>query len=193
MPDQEPDKVLDILVGEYESCTKYIRELESQTQKISGLSFSIIGIAFGIGVKENIHAIFLLIPAALIAFIFYIINLAESITILGSYGADLEERINDRVGAIVLRWETKLSPKFRHGNLSRMLLTVISLIATLVMFIYALNQTFGYYSRTVFWLQVVFLGLSLIGAVGLIIQIPKLRPKVLKVCRQLDEKKDSTP
>ncbi len=84
------------------------------------------------------------------AFIFYTINIYESVMVLGGYAASLEEDINNRIRAKVLKWEHELSPKFGHFNLSSIYLIIAGLGVSLGAMFFSFNRVFFYYRRSLF-------------------------------------------
>jgi hypothetical protein len=135
-------KAIDILIDEYRRGSASIQSLFSQNEKVTSVWLALIGFVFGIGLKENIAPIFLLMPPAVIALLFYLIYIYEHIMILGGYLASLEIRINDELKAKVLRWETEVSPQWLHFRLSVILMLSIVLSMSLAVISYSIFHTF---------------------------------------------------
>ena len=179
-------KAVDVLRDEYKRSSDGILNLLSQNEKVTSVWLALIGFVFGIGLKENIAPIFLLMPPAVIALLFYLIYIYEHIMILGGYIASLENRINKELKAKVLRWETEVSPRWVHFRLSVILMLSIVLLMSLAVVSYSIVHTYGYYPKAITWLQIIFVFLMLSIAFGLMIRLRRLHSQVQRDCHELE-------
>ena len=124
--------VLRLLLEEYRRYDKDIQRLLALYEKVAGIWITLIMVAFGIGLKEGVHQIFLLLPVVILTVFFYTINMYELIMTTGGNIAALEEQINDIVEAKVLVWESELSLKLHHSRKSSYMIILLSVGSSLL-------------------------------------------------------------
>jgi magnesium-transporting ATPase (P-type) len=186
MRDEHKDTTFEVLLAEYWRAMKAPAGLLDEGQKGAGFWVTLTVVAFGVGLKENLIQVFLLIPIAHVLMLFYLINIYERTMTMAGYLTSMEEKINSSLGQRTLRWETDLSPRFHQFRLTTWFLIIVWTGLSIGMIVYALWRSYMKYP-TLSEIETGFVALSLLVAVGLLRKLPALRQQAKEFCHTLDQ------
>ena len=184
MSDENTDKLLGILLDEYKRSSSYTHQMEGQLEKIAAIWIAVIAVIFGIGLKENIPVIFLLLPVLIFLVLLYTICFFEVVVIAGGYTASIEVRINGLIGASVLYWESRIVSQISHLRASIWILLIVGLTSAVGIIIYSAHRCFYYYPK-LFWVQLGFVCITFSVVVWLFVRLPSLHKKVSQIATQI--------
>lgn len=156
------EHALTILLDEYKRASSDIASLISDSEKIFGIWVTLITLALGVGVKENIKEIFFILPAVILAVFYYLINIYERLMSTGGYAAAIEKEVNKIVGTSVLRWESYLSRDLHHFRFTTVVLIVICLGISVGIMIFSIQRNFTDYGESVGRFQMGLAGILLL-------------------------------
>lgn len=184
MSDEGTDKTLDVLLDECKRSSSYTHQMEGQLEKIASVWIAVIAVIFGIGLKENIPIIFLLLPVLIFLVLLYTISFFEVVVIAGGYTASIEARINKLIGASVLCWESRIVPQISHPRASVWILLTVGLSSALGIIIYSAYRCFYYFPK-LFWLQLGFVCITFPVVVWFFVRLPSLHKRVGLIAAQI--------
>jgi hypothetical protein len=184
MPGEKIDKVLDILLDEYQRNANYTHQMESQIEKISSIWITLVALTFGFGLKENIPVIFFLLPVLISTVLLYSACLFEVVIIAGGYTASLEIKINEHIGTSVLCWESEMALKVNHLRISLIIVLVVGFLSSLGIVIYSIYRSFYYYPKLV-WVQIAFVCIASPLIVWLFMRLPFLHKRVSGIATKI--------
>lgn len=180
MPNEEIDKVLDILLDEYQRSANYTHQMETQIEKVSSIWITLVVLTFGYGLKENIPVIFFLLPMLISTVLLYSACLFEVVIIAGGYTAGLETKINERINASALCWESKIALKVNRLRVSLMTVLVVGFLSSLGIVIYSIHRSFQHYPNLV-WVQIALVCVASPLTVWLFARLPYLHKRVTRI------------
>jgi len=142
-PDQSK---LEVLIGEYGRLCDDIRLLETRSEKIIGLGFTVVGAGITYGLKENLVEVFLFLPIAMIGVFLYAGQQYYNLFWLGGYKRAVEDKINKLAGQIIVYWEALVETergrvKLRHVGLSA--IYFVSIVAVSFISIFKVFEKLG--------------------------------------------------
>ena len=146
---ERQSEILGILVKEYFHIKEGYQSNISRVEK--GLAFFLISIsiAFGVGIKERICELLLIIPWLTIGFAFYSIMFLDILFTDDAYAATIASRINNLLDSEVLSWELKIAKKLQHFTWPAIMFFVIFfVIFIMIVFIAAINSSEQYPKMT---------------------------------------------
>lgn len=184
MADEYTGKALDILLDECKRSSSYTHQMEGQIEKIAGVWVAVVAVIFGIGLKENIPVVFLLLPVLISLALLYTVCFFELVVIAGGYTASLEDRINGLVGASVLCWESRIASRVNHLRTSIWVLLTLGLGSSLGILIYSIYRCFYYYPKQ-FWVQVGFVCVTFPFIVWFFARLPTLHNRVRLIAAKI--------
>lgn len=184
MSDEKTDKTLDILLDECKRSSSYTHQMEGQLEKIASIWIAVVAVTFGIGLKESIPIIFLLLPVLVFLVLLYTISFFEVVVIAGGYTANIEERINELIGAPVLSWESRIVPQISHLRASIWILLVVGLTSAVGVAIYSTYRCFHYYPK-LFWVQLGFVCATFPVVVWFFVRLPSLHRRVKLIATKI--------
>lgn len=187
MSETTKDKILDILFDEYKRSADYTHEIENQIEKILSVWIGVMVLTFGIGLKENIHLIFFLMPVIVFSVLFYTVGLYENIVVAGGYTADLELRINNLTGKPLLNWESQLAPQIVHVRVPLVVGLFLWIGSSLSIVFYSVYRSFAYYPSLVCWAQIIFVSIASPVVIWHFLRLPRLLKKVKRLAAKTHE------
>lgn len=110
-------KLLDILIQQYDQLGSYILAVEDKYEKIATLVLTILTAGMVYGIQGHVRVLFLFVPFGLLWIISHNAAMLRSVILLGRYRKRLEMEINRIIGHKVMLWETVLIPRFVSKSL----------------------------------------------------------------------------
>lgn len=151
--------------------------MEGQLEKIASVWVAVVAVIFGVGLKENIPVVFLLLPVLISLALLYTVCFFELVVIAGGYTASLEDRINKLVGASVLCWESQIASQVNHLRTSAWVLLTLGLSSALGILTYSIYRCFYDYPK-LFWVQAGFVCVTFPFIVWFFVRLPALHKRV---------------
>jgi hypothetical protein len=176
------DPVTSALQREYDRYSIEIQRLFGQLERVVGLWITVVTIALGIGVKENIGQVFAIIPVIVLGLLFYAVTTHHFIVIGEGYASALEQVINERLGQPVLVFQTYLAPKFSHTRPALIITAVFGAVAAISIIGYALYRTHCIYPMLFMMVQLPLTVVSLVLASWSELWLGRLRQRVRHEC-----------
>lgn len=184
MTDFDDNKILSVLLSEYQRTCGEIKSIESNNEKIVGFGLTIISAAFVSGLSQDISEVHFIIPPAVVGVLLYGMMTYCNVFSLAGYKRYLEDEINLIMERNILVWE-QLVIEREKWNASRIGLMIVyfSVTAALIsVSIIALVDHYGWYwaGAMIAFVVVLFVFLFL-GAtrLGVINENTYIRAKIL--------------
>ncbi|HIO01752.1 MAG TPA: hypothetical protein EYN14_07325 [Alphaproteobacteria bacterium] len=141
-----------ILLAEYQRLCAEIRSIESSNEKVVGFGLTLISAGLVTGIAQDVDAVFLVLPAAILGVLFYGLMTYTNIFSMAGYKRHLEDQINDHVGGVVLVWE-QLVLNREKNNIARITLVSIYAIISMCVAGVSIFRLFDAYGPIVGWIM----------------------------------------